>query len=308
MRQGKVRLHLPEQVELEFRRNRENKIADALKRLKEQRLNLQFPQLCKDYDIYSRLRELQRLYEQAHSELLGMLTQDIADENLKADAIIRELFDLAVVTSTTQQILKRAQLRHEVGNPPGKSGSLGDAINWETLLGVIPPLQSICFVTDDRDYCSSLDENQFDPFLLNEWKKSKRSELFFYNKLSSFFKAKFPEIKLASEYEKESLIRYLANSGTFAETHSVIARLRQYADFTHGQVNDIVWASITNAQVHRIISAPDVKEFLLSVVWGREDQIEPVSLERLKALFAEHKVDIATTSGWEEVEPADIPF
>ncbi|MEQ1761458.1 MAG: PIN domain-containing protein [Vicinamibacterales bacterium] len=45
----RVTLWLPEQVIHEFRRNREGKIQDALKQLRDQRLNLQFPSICKDY-------------------------------------------------------------------------------------------------------------------------------------------------------------------------------------------------------------------------------------------------------------------
>lgn len=43
----------PQQVIVEFQRNRETKIADAIKGLKEQRRNLQFSQICKDYPEYS---------------------------------------------------------------------------------------------------------------------------------------------------------------------------------------------------------------------------------------------------------------
>ena len=53
-------LLIPRQVINEFRRNRQNKIADALNRLQGQRLNLQFPQVCKDYDEYVLLRDLQK--------------------------------------------------------------------------------------------------------------------------------------------------------------------------------------------------------------------------------------------------------
>jgi len=70
VRQGKVRLLLPEHVKTEFRRNRANKIADALKRLREQRLNPQVPQLSKEYE---RLRTAHKQYEKSHTELLLIL-------------------------------------------------------------------------------------------------------------------------------------------------------------------------------------------------------------------------------------------
>ena len=69
--QKKVTLYVTDQVIDEFRRNREAKIADALKRLTDQKLTLQFPQMCKDYPEYGELRELQKEYESAHSALLA---------------------------------------------------------------------------------------------------------------------------------------------------------------------------------------------------------------------------------------------
>ena len=60
LEQGQVSLFIPKQVITEFKRNRENKISAATKRLKDQKLNLQFPQLCKDYEEYTKLRELQK--------------------------------------------------------------------------------------------------------------------------------------------------------------------------------------------------------------------------------------------------------
>ena len=49
IKSGAITLLLPEQVKDEFRRNREIKLADSLQRLRQQKLNLQFPQICKAY-------------------------------------------------------------------------------------------------------------------------------------------------------------------------------------------------------------------------------------------------------------------
>jgi predicted nucleic acid-binding protein len=59
--EGQVTLILPEQVVSEFRRNREAKIADALKRFTAERLNDQFPQITKDYDEYECTRSVNRV-------------------------------------------------------------------------------------------------------------------------------------------------------------------------------------------------------------------------------------------------------
>lgn len=50
------RLFYTSQVLDEFNRNRENKIADALKKFKEKKLENQFPQICKEYPEYEEMR------------------------------------------------------------------------------------------------------------------------------------------------------------------------------------------------------------------------------------------------------------
>jgi hypothetical protein len=53
-----------------------------------------------------------------------------------------------------------------VGNPPGKQGSLGDAINWEALLAEVPDGEDLYLIADDRDYLSVLNENKPKEFLV----------------------------------------------------------------------------------------------------------------------------------------------
>jgi hypothetical protein len=179
----------------------------------------------------------------------------------------------------------QARERFDIGNPPGKKGSLGDAINWAVLLERVELGRNLYFVSSDKDYCSALDENQFDGFLAQEWEDTKKSNVLFFKSLSTFFERHFPEIKLTVETEKDSAIRDLAQSGNFARTHSVIGQLRRYADFTPAQLNDIVSAAINNSQVHWIIEDDDVHEFLSSVVRGHENDIEPENLKKLNELL-----------------------
>lgn len=86
-----IKLFLPEQVVCEFHRNRDGKIAEALKGLQGQKLNLQFPQMCKDYPEYSKLRDLQKEYDQVHSSLLTQMQADIEGHSLKADSLFASL-------------------------------------------------------------------------------------------------------------------------------------------------------------------------------------------------------------------------
>lgn len=300
VRQENVNLLLPDQVVTEFRRNRANKIAQALKDLRGQQLRLQFPQLCSEYEEYTRLRQCQKEYQQHHAELIGRVEEDITNESLKADVTIRGLFDVASCIITSSEIVERARLRCEIGNPPGKRGSLGDAINWESLLEAVPDGEELHFISDDKDYCSALDDGLFDPFLLDEWAMKKRSAVSFYKRLSSFFKKEFPDISLADELEKDGLIGQLAASESFRETHAVIRRLSAYSDFSHAQINDIVSSAVSNNQVCWIIGDPDVEMFLQSVVQGREDKIERNNLAILQDFLLEAALEAAGED--------DIPF
>lgn len=282
VRQGELRLYLPDQVIAEFRRNRANKIADALSRLKNQNLKLQFPQLSKDYDEYPLLRELQREYSRLHAQVISRIEQDVSSYALQADSIVEELFDLAEVPPTTDELVAKARLRAEIGNPPGKRGSLGDAIIWEALLEAVPDLEPLFFITDDGDYFSPLgNKDLLDPFLDREWASSKDGELIVYNQLSSFFHANYPDIELASEIEKEMLIGELAASESFQRTHEIIARLSRYSDFTDAQLNAIASAAGSNDQVHWIINDPDVYEFLVSAIKPREAALDFDRLTKL---------------------------
>ena len=285
LEQKKLQLYLPSQVVNEFKRNREVKIADALKKLKDQHLNLQFPQICKDYPQYVSLRELQKQYGALHAELLNKLTEDIRQFSLKADGIISQLFKLAEKVPCTTALVQRARDRAQLGNPPGKEGSLGDAVNWEALLAAVPEKAELHFITDDKDYSSPLDEEDFSWFLVEEWATTKKSDLVFYKRLSAFFKEHFPHIKLATELEKDLLIQAFANSGSFSSTHAHIAKLSKYSDFTPAQLNAIVAAGIANSQISSIIGDNDVHEFLTNVVTGNAEVIDEDNLMILNHLL-----------------------
>lgn len=285
LQQKTVTLYITDQVVAEFQRNRESKIADAVKRLKDQQLGLQFPQICKDFPEYEILRKLQKDYEKAHSQLLQKLQIAVGTKALKADSAVSELFKAGTTVATTPQSVAAARLRVEIGNPPGKNGSLGDALNWEMLLAAVPKAENLYFVSEDRDYTSALDETKFKDYLLEEWKLKKDGDVAFYKRLSSFFKDKFPDIKLASELEKDLLIKSLMGSGNFASTHSIVAKLTKYTDFTAPQTTGILSAASLNQQVGWIATDADVKTFLELVLAQCGHGIDPDLVSEVEELL-----------------------
>jgi predicted nucleic acid-binding protein len=302
IKKGAIVLVLPEQVVQEFWRNREAKIADALSRLRDQKLNLQFPQICKDSALYSAMRTAQKDYERIHGQLVAELTRAASQRQLKADKVIEELFRYASRFPLQDALIARAQLRINLGNPPGKNGSLGDAVNWETLLEHVPNEKDLYFVSDDKDFRSAIDDTQFSQFLAGEWRQKKSSDLRYYSRLSGFFADYYPNIKLATEKEIERLIGELATSGSFAFTHAVIAKFNQYTDFTNDQANQIVAAIISNNQVYWIIRDEDVSRFARRVIQDKEKVINEANLSYLREMLPEPPEP--ESSGFDE----EIPF
>lgn len=283
---GDVTLWLTEQVKDEFKRNRESKISEALKKLKEQKTKPQFPQICKDYDEYPEIRELQKDFDKKISSLIQKVNEDVENRTLKADQKIEELFEKAQLILTTDELVNKAKLRMDVGNPPGKDGSLGDAINWECLLYSVTNDEKLYLVADDKDYYSVLDSNKLKDFLSDEWRQKKNEETHFYRRLSEFFKEHYPDIKLASELEKELAIRALASSSNFTNTHNAIAKLDQYVEFNKSQANELAEICLFNSQVGWIIEDQDVYEFYLNLLQNHGELLENDTKEKLAEKLA----------------------
>jgi len=148
-----VTLHVTDQVRFEFRRNREVKFADAIAKFDKEKLDKSFPQIFQAYkEDYRSLREAIDSYEKAKARILQRVERDYRRSDLKADGIIRDLFAKAGDEAVSEKALEAARLRMMRGNPPGKDGSHGDAINWEHLLEVIPEGGDLCLIAEDKDW------------------------------------------------------------------------------------------------------------------------------------------------------------
>jgi PIN domain len=291
LQQEKLVLYLPRQVVDEFRRNRDAKIADALKRFRDEKLS-EFPQMCKDYPEYEAARDALKKYQEAKSRLMEQLATDAAAECLKADQVIRELFDQALQIPVSDEILAAARRRGELGNPPGKPGSNGDAINWECLLRRVPDGEELILVSSDSDYRSLSNDEDLSSFLKREWRETKSAEIVFFKRLSGFFRSRFPRIKLATELEKEILIRELRESSSFAQTRRLLRHLVQHKDLTDQQRNEILDSAVNNTQVYWIITDHDIGYYLRAILLSNTRGLDPWKLQELRRLLGDH-VEIA---------------
>lgn len=295
-----IELHLPEQVINEFKRNRDVKLADALKQLKESKLNNQFPQFCKGYAEFEKLKKLIKDYNSEKQALLKNVMLSIESNSLNADKILQELFEKACVHKTTEEFLARAKRRFDLGNPPGKDKSYGDALNWEVLLNVVEEHEDLYFVADDKDWFSKINNSHFNSYLKDEWKEKKNSKINFYKTLSDFFKDVLPDIKLATELEKDLLIAKLVDSGTFYDSRKILQKLSKFESFSTEQANQYISASISNTQVHWISEDEDINEYLYTFVENNKDKIDE---EILNAFYE----SIPKLEG-EAVDYDDLPF
>lgn len=289
---GSIKLFVPSQLCEEFKRNRDSKIMDAMLQFRKIKFKISFPAFCKLYPEYSELQNILTELNKKHAALYEKAMDDVNNLTLKADTVIADLFDQAVLAETDDAIYERALRRFRMGNPPGKKKStVGDEINWECLLEKVPHGEDIYLVSGDADYASPINSEQFNPFLQDEWNNKKGSNVAFYTTLQAFFKENYPDIKLASDVRKAALIKRLAKSGSFATTHVVIGKLDKIDDFTSSQVEELIQIADMNNQVRWIIGDSDVHAFYTKLKEKYKDEISEDSLSTLAKLLSQDELE-----------------
>lgn len=277
---GAASVHLTEQVCDEFLRNREVKIKDALKKFKDVKFVAQLPAFMKQYEEYDQIRHKSAELQELAKAISKKVDADVVENGLITDALIKDIFDKSNPIPTSQELYSKAQMRMALGNPPGKNGSIGDSVNWLALLEAVPEGEDLHVISEDGDYYSTLDENRPHPFLKQEWEEKKKGKLRVYRTLSSFLKEHFDGVAFSYDKNKEALIDNLSESGSFAGTHHLIAKLEQFSYFSLKEVQKILAAALTNNQFGWIVDDSDVYDFLKRVAVPRianltdQDQID----------------------------------
>jgi len=267
-----IKVFLPQQTHEEVLRNRENKIKEAQKQF-EMLTIPKITNLCKVYDEYNTFMESVKQMKIIHKDLIGRIQEGIKTKQLYADKVLDELFTKIDIITRTIKLINDAKIRFDVGNPPGKDKSYGDAINWETLLETVPKGEDIYFISSDKDYKSALDDEKLNQYLYDEWKRKKDSEIYFHTSLTSFICMHLKNVALKTENDKEELIELLGKTQNFNNTHSVILRLSQFKNWTDEQVVKLLQAADKNSQVYWIIKDDDIKSFYDRVLKNRQEQM-----------------------------------
>ena len=297
-----ILLYVPNQVHNEFTRNREVKIADALKTFKEDKLNNSFPIFLKEYPEYELMKKAIIEYQKNKRIVLENIKIAIENNSLKADEIINELFEKAEIIEANENLITSAKVRFDLGNPPGKNNSYGDALNWETLLQEDSIDEDLIFISDDKDYFSEIDNTKFNKYLEKEWENRKHSKIIFYKSISEFFKNKYPNIKLASDLQKDVYIERLQNSNTFRESRSNLTHISKFDDFTSDQINSIFYQTYSNTQLYWISEDEDINEILYDLY----DKYNSVMDELIKTEFLTKVKRIKQVKN--ELEEEKLPF
>ena len=270
----KIHLHLTQQVVQEFGRSRERIIAKVMGQLKETDLSRNFPQVCKSYDEYKVLRKKIEEYSNARSSLLDAMEEDILNETLAADTLMKKLFASTSVIKNESAIVSKAKERMELGNPPGKTNSIGDAINWETLLDSVEEGQDLYLISSDGDFQSKYRKNYMNPFLAKEWRRIKKSEVHFFTSLTAAFKPLSVRIKISEEAMRKDAVWQLTISSSYRDTHLAIERLSDFGgSFDDGDLNNIIEAFLKNSQVGWVFWDDDVQIFFWQLLDGRLSDI-----------------------------------
>jgi PIN domain len=277
-------------VEAEFRRNREAKIAESRKDMKTQRLDMRLPRLCDPYEETAELRRLAREYSKTHARLVEHIDEDARTRALAADHLVDRFFTGATPIDVAPAIVEKARARVELGNPPGKRGSIGDAVNWEALLDFRPP-DELYFVTDDVDFYSPLDATKPLEYLAMEWETTIGTPLTFVRRLSELPVPEEVRPRDDAPDERDDLVFALQSSGNFARTHEVIADLARVPRFTPRQVRELI-AALENTQVGWIIDDDDVHSFYEWLADTHGSYLDEEELTRLRAVLIPPSLDV----------------
>src|SRR5690606_3368020 len=266
----------------------------------DQKISSRFPTISKGYPEFNNLYQAYKEFEKFKNKIISQIKEGAKNFDLNADILTQRIFQSANKFEITTDLVDKAKTRFNLGNPPGKGNSYGDAINWESLLENVPYKEDIHLISEDGDFTSLLDKNELNLFLKDEWELKKKSQLFYYKSLSDFLKDKFPDIELSDQLEKELAIKKLANAGSFSSAKSRLRKLNKYSDFSSQQLNSIMEIATTNSQLYWINSDLGVGDILLNILEGNEHKIERDLLQDFYTIYAPEKLN--------RQEEEDLPF
>ena len=256
---GVVTVYLTQQVQDEVHRNREKMLKRVMTDF-QTGIGIKTPNFVQNYPEAQLLKKMTK----THKQLLEKIEIDIRKKDLLADRLLKDIFASGRVLPRDSDTDEMAIQRMRIGNPPGKKGSIGDAINWLTLLKGVPCKEDIHIISEDGDFFSLFDKESPNPFLSNEWTDKKSSILYVHRGLNPFMKKHFDGTDFALGI-KAKLIERLKYSPSFATTHDIVTELEDCSYYSLIEVLQVLDAVVQNDQVHWIVTDSDVSDFLIRI-------------------------------------------
>jgi hypothetical protein len=262
---GDIWLRVPEQVVQEVRRNRSAKIRESLDSLRKHKLSPTFPAYSKRYDRYSEFRSALIDADTKRAQLLEDIERDIENGTLPADLLIERMFAAGEKHSTTPEIVEAARLRVDLGQPPGKNGSIGDAVIWETILATHSDDLKLFFVSDDKDWYDVLRDDQFHSTLLSEWRTKFGTEFHAFRSLSEFVKSQYKYISFPGQYIVEQSIQALQSCVSPDDVVNILATLPVGEFLTMRQIGLLVDLVRSCEAVSEALREPVVSSYYIAM-------------------------------------------
>jgi len=189
----KAQLILPTQIQNEFYRNKNAEIKKSLELLNNS------VNVLTNLSRVSPSTKVKEELEKFRKEFKSSLT----DKNSEINTLIGSLFELANKHEEDDFIFNKAYKRMVKRNPPGKNGSIGDAIAWEVLLQNFNS-QPLYVISKDGDW-GETNSDGVNSILLGEWKKVSSKKLALFKSIGDFLNKvnKANKVKISKEVIKE---------------------------------------------------------------------------------------------------------
>ena len=258
--QDHVKLLLPQQVKDEVERNRfenwyNDEMKDNGKRIEKIKADI------KSFQVSLGLfpAESQKIESKLEKDLRVLGNEALAikkryrELKSKSNQKLKKLFDKAESINETDEILEKARLRLDKGNPPNDS-KLGDALIWESLLSFLknaPQKSSLVFVARDKD---AWGKDGFNPWLERELKEETgvsitlTSALADIDGLTKQEQNKLRELELL-ELKNNAILNFI-NSRSWVTAGSSCISLLQYKNILNEEdYNKIINGAISNSEI-----------------------------------------------------------
>lgn len=217
----KDRLIIGSQVEMEYKKNRQEVIVESLNQFsKPDWAKLSPPALLANFQASKSIDKKKKEIEEQTKKVSDKIQKILSDpiHNDPVYQVLNRVFKSETPYNLTRENEERFKIRNlarkrfVLGYPPRKKGetSIGDAINWEWLIQcALNSGKDIVLVTRDKDYGEIYKEQSF----LNDWLKqefsqrvSQKRKVHLTNKLSQGLKAVHAAVTKEMEEAENELI------------------------------------------------------------------------------------------------------